>query len=209
MSGFTGSAGTAVILKDEVIFQKRVTFLCYSSGCALDSPHLRYPPGIILSIIPLTCSNLCRVWQALLWTDGRYHLQADQQLGKGWTLMKAGKPSVPTIQEFLAKRLPKDARVGIDPFVHSVSSVNALEKVRSTYHCWHSWRRSGVGSSRKLLLTSPMIPLPCSPGAHSCRHCYCCYRSRGRREPCGFGLGRRQTRTSPRGCAITPDGVCR
>ncbi|CAM9757186.1 unnamed protein product [Ectocarpus sp. 12 AP-2014] len=82
VSGFTGSAGTAVILKDE----------------------------------------------ALLWTDGRYHLQADQQLGKGWRLMKAGKPSVPTIQEFLAKQLPTQSRVGIDPFVHSASSVKALEK---------------------------------------------------------------------------------
>lgn len=51
--------------------------------------------------------------------------------------MKAGKPSVPTIQEFLAKRLPKDSRVGIDPFVHSVSSVAALEKVR-----WPLLRRS-------------------------------------------------------------------
>ncbi|CAM9471670.1 unnamed protein product [Ectocarpus fasciculatus] len=82
VSGFTGSAGTAVVLKDE----------------------------------------------ALLWTDGRYHLQADQQLGKGWRLMKAGKPSVPTIQEFLAKQLPTKSRVGIDPFVHSASSVKALEK---------------------------------------------------------------------------------
>ncbi|CAM9813886.1 unnamed protein product, partial [Ectocarpus sp. 8 AP-2014] len=82
VSGFTGSAGTAVILKDE----------------------------------------------ALLWTDGRYHLQADQQLGKGWRLMKAGKPSVPTIQEFLAKQLPTQSRVAIDPFVHSASSVKALEK---------------------------------------------------------------------------------
>lgn len=84
---------------------------------------------------PLTTATLCCT-QALLWTDGRYHLQADQQLGAGWTLMKAGKPSVPTIQEFLAKRLPKDARVGIDPFVHSVSSVNALEKVRASTHVY-------------------------------------------------------------------------
>ncbi|CAN0368130.1 unnamed protein product [Pylaiella littoralis] len=81
VSGFTGSAGTAVILKDE----------------------------------------------ALLWTDGRYHLQAHQQLGEGWTLMKAGKPSVPSPAEFLAKRLPKKSRVGIDPFVHSASSVEVLQ----------------------------------------------------------------------------------
>lgn len=68
--------------------------------------------------------------QALLWTDGRYHLQASQQLGAGWTLMKAGKPSVPTIKSFLAKRLHKESRVGIDPFVHSGTFVNDLEEVR-------------------------------------------------------------------------------
>ena len=27
---------------------------------------------------------------ALLWTDGRYHLQASQQLDENWTLMKQG-----------------------------------------------------------------------------------------------------------------------
>ena len=45
--------------------------------------------------------------------------------------MKAGKPSVPTIHAYLAKRLPKHSRVGIDPFVHSVSAVETLEKVGS------------------------------------------------------------------------------
>lgn len=68
-------------------------------------------------------------WQALLWTDGRYHLQAEQQLGAGWTLMKAGKPSVPTIKDFLAKHLQRESRVGIDPFVHSVAFVNDLQEV--------------------------------------------------------------------------------
>ena len=29
--------------------------------------------------------------EALLWTDGRYHLQASQQLDQNWTLMKQGK----------------------------------------------------------------------------------------------------------------------
>lgn len=49
--------------------------------------------------------------------------------------MKAGKPSVPSPAEFLAKRLPEKSRVGIDPFVHSASSVQTLEKVRSKYCC--------------------------------------------------------------------------
>ena len=41
--------------------------------------------------------------QALLWTDGRYHLQASQQLDENWTLMKDGLPDVPKLEEWLAK----------------------------------------------------------------------------------------------------------
>lgn len=33
---------------------------------------------------------------ARLWTDGRYHLQASQQLDSNWTLMKEGIPETPT-----------------------------------------------------------------------------------------------------------------
>lgn len=49
--------------------------------------------------------------------------------------MKAGKPSIPTIKSFLAKRLPSGSRVGIDPFVHSVAFVNDLEEVRVRRYC--------------------------------------------------------------------------
>ena len=62
MTGFTGSAGTAVFTKDRV--------------------------G--------------------LWTDGRYFIQAEQELaGSGVTLYKAGEPGVDTIPEFLEKELPR------------------------------------------------------------------------------------------------------
>ena len=40
---------------------------------------------------------------AWLWTDGRYFLQAEDQLrGSGFTLMKIGEPSVPTIKAHIA-----------------------------------------------------------------------------------------------------------
>lgn len=32
--------------------------------------------------------------QAMLWTDGRYWLQAEQQLDHNWTLMRSGRPVV-------------------------------------------------------------------------------------------------------------------
>ena len=58
ITGFTGSAGTAVIMQD----------------------------------------------MAGLWTDGRYFIQAANQLeGTGITLFKMGEPEVPTVHEFLKK----------------------------------------------------------------------------------------------------------
>lgn len=41
--------------------------------------------------------------EAALFTDGRYFLQASQQLDNNWTLMKQGNPGVPTWQEYLVK----------------------------------------------------------------------------------------------------------
>lgn len=32
--------------------------------------------------------------KAVLWTDGRYHLQADEQLDCKWTIMKEGREDV-------------------------------------------------------------------------------------------------------------------
>ncbi|KAH7332769.1 putative Xaa-Pro aminopeptidase P [Rhizoctonia solani] len=63
---------------------------------------------------------------AFLFTDGRYFLQAEQQLDSNWTLMKQGLPGVPTWQEFLAKKLPKGTKIGIDPTLISVSDSTSL-----------------------------------------------------------------------------------
>lgn len=41
--------------------------------------------------------------EAALFTDGRYFLQASEQLDSNWTLMKQGLPGVPTWQEYLVK----------------------------------------------------------------------------------------------------------
>lgn len=69
LSGFTGSAGTLLVMKD----------------------------------------------RALLWTDGRYFLQAEDQLsGSGIELMKSGQPEVPTLPDFLGEHLKKGAVIGFD-----------------------------------------------------------------------------------------------
>ena len=69
ITGFTGSAGTAVIMQD----------------------------------------------MAGLWTDGRYFIQAADQLeGTGITLFKMGEPEVPTVHEFLKKNLTQGRCLGFD-----------------------------------------------------------------------------------------------
>ena len=53
--------------------------------------------------------------EALLWTDGRYFIQAAQQLeGSGISLMKMGEPGVPTIEEYLSEHLGKDQVLSFD-----------------------------------------------------------------------------------------------
>ncbi|XP_063218262.1 xaa-Pro aminopeptidase 1-like isoform X2 [Bacillus rossius redtenbacheri] len=53
--------------------------------------------------------------RAALWTDGRYFLQAEEELDCRWELMRAGQPGVPSATRWLAGALPPGARVGADP----------------------------------------------------------------------------------------------
>ncbi|KAF8120222.1 peptidase M24, structural domain-containing protein [Boletus edulis] len=64
---------------------------------------------------------------AFLFTDGRYFLQAQQQLDENWTLMKQGLPDVPTWQAFLPKNLEKGTRIGIDPTLILATDAQALK----------------------------------------------------------------------------------
>lgn len=74
LTGFTGSNGTGT----------------YNDNSFL---HTR---GMGLTFVVLTA--VVTHDKALLWTDGRYFLQAEQELSAEWTLMKAEEPGVPTIE---------------------------------------------------------------------------------------------------------------
>lgn len=69
ISGFTGSAGTAIVTENE----------------------------------------------ACMWTDGRYFLQASEEMDDNWTLMKQGLPNTPSQGKWLTKTLLPGSRVGADP----------------------------------------------------------------------------------------------
>ncbi|QAA34475.1 aminopeptidase P family protein [Clostridium manihotivorum] len=83
VSGFTGSAGTVVVTKEE----------------------------------------------AGLWTDGRYYIQAEEQLkDTGIKLFRAVDPGVPSYTDWLKDKLKEESVVGIDGSVFSVNMVKDMEK---------------------------------------------------------------------------------
>lgn len=63
---------------------------------------------------------------ALLWTDGRYHQQAGNQIDNNWTLMKDGLPATPTIGNWLVNNLSVGARIGVDGNLLSFRIWNPL-----------------------------------------------------------------------------------
>jgi len=81
LSGFTGSAGTLLVMKEE----------------------------------------------AFLWTDGRYFLQAGNELeGSGITLMKMGEPGVHTLDELLEEKMKKDEVLGFNGSLLSFSEGKVI-----------------------------------------------------------------------------------
>lgn len=83
MSGFTGSAGTLLVLRQ----------------------------------------------RALLWTDGRYYLQAEDQLaGSAIELMRIGCSGMPEIAEFLAEELSEGSCIGFDGRTVSSSFIERIKE---------------------------------------------------------------------------------
>ncbi|KAF3649569.1 putative homeobox-leucine zipper protein ATHB-40-like [Capsicum annuum] len=63
---------------------------------------------------------------AFLWTDGRYFLQAAQQLSDQWKLMRMGED--PAVDIWMADNLPKDAAIGVDPWCISVDTAQKWDR---------------------------------------------------------------------------------
>jgi Xaa-Pro aminopeptidase len=67
--------------------------------------------------------------KAGLWTDGRYFLQASQELpGSGIDLMKMGEPGTPEMPAWVARQLKKGQALGMDPSVVSMAAAESFEK---------------------------------------------------------------------------------
>ena len=65
--------------------------------------------------------------EACLWTDGRYHIQAEKQLkGSEIKLFKQGNPGVPTYKEYIVSKLAENSKIGIDAKILLSSDVNEI-----------------------------------------------------------------------------------
>uniref|UniRef100_UPI00358E7D6B xaa-Pro aminopeptidase 1 n=1 Tax=Myxine glutinosa TaxID=7769 RepID=UPI00358E7D6B len=72
---------------------------------------------------------------AALWTDGRYFLQAAEQMDENWTLMKSGLKETLSVEDWLVKVLPPNSRIGADPFLSPADSWKMLSKALTA--CGH------------------------------------------------------------------------
>ncbi|WP_394862579.1 aminopeptidase P family protein [Paraclostridium bifermentans] len=67
--------------------------------------------------------------EAGLWTDGRYFIQAENQLkNTGIKLFKMGEEGVPTTQEFICEKLSKGSTLGFDGRLISADEGKSLEE---------------------------------------------------------------------------------
>ncbi|XP_033883216.3 xaa-Pro aminopeptidase 1-like [Acipenser ruthenus] len=65
---------------------------------------------------------------AAIWTDGRYFLQAAQQIDKNWTLMKMGLKETPSQEDWLLSVLPEGSKVGVDPWIIPADQWKTMSK---------------------------------------------------------------------------------
>ncbi|XP_022833296.1 xaa-Pro aminopeptidase ApepP-like isoform X2 [Spodoptera litura] len=72
---------------------------------------------------------------ALLWTDGRYYTQFEQEADMSlWTLMKQSLPETPTMEKWLVSNLTEGAAVGVDPYTFSRDEWNPLQSALTKHN---------------------------------------------------------------------------
>jgi len=98
--------------------------------------------------------------QALMWTDGRYHLQASQEMDGNWTLMKDGLPETPSQADWLASTISSGS-VGVDPMMMTSSAWSAMAERLEAAGC----QLVGVESNLvdHVWSADPLSPQPARP----------------------------------------------
>jgi len=95
--------------------------------------------------------------EAGVWTDGRYFVQAEQELaGSGITLYKEGEPGVPKYEDFVLDKLPKNGKLGFDGRTMSAAAFDTLkEKLRDKTFHYHEDLVGMIWTNRPPLSSAP------------------------------------------------------
>ena len=107
--------------------------------------------------------------QAGLWTDGRYFIQAENQLaGSGIELFKMGEANVPTIKEFLAEKVPQVGCIGFDGRTITTSGFDEIKTAlnnKSISYVYNEDLLNKLWKERPQMPTSPAFEHePCFAG---------------------------------------------
>lgn len=71
--------------------------------------------------------------KAILWTDGRYFIQAEQQLaGSGIELYKMRIPGWPSLEEYLSTNMKEGECLGFDGRVFSINEYKEFKKIQQS-----------------------------------------------------------------------------
>lgn len=102
--------------------------------------------------------------EARLWTDGRYFIQAERQLGgSGIALMRQGEKEVPSIEDFLAGAMPEGGVCSFDGRCVSTNYARRLNKKLSAcglgINCGVDLAEI-IWEDRPPLSAEPVFPLP-------------------------------------------------
>uniref|UniRef100_A0A915D649 Xaa-Pro aminopeptidase n=1 Tax=Ditylenchus dipsaci TaxID=166011 RepID=A0A915D649_9BILA len=72
--------------------------------------------------------------KALLWTDGRYFVQASKELKPGWELMKMAQVDSIDPVDWIVDNLPANSAIGFDPHLFGLSEGKNFAKKLSSFH---------------------------------------------------------------------------
>jgi len=114
LTGFTGSAGTAVVTHHAArLWTDGRYYLqasCAGTGVGGEGGGMATPLRI---------------------THAHYHLQAERELDAtaGWQLMRDRLPETPTIEAWLSTTLKPNDTVGLDPYLFTVGTVTRMQGV--------------------------------------------------------------------------------
>ena len=97
--------------------------------------------------------------EAGLWTDGRYFIQAVQELeGTGIDLFKSGEPDVPKYSAFLTEKLPSNGRLGFDGRTLPSEDFETLKKALKDKNITFAYQEDLIGK-----LWGERPPMPTCP----------------------------------------------